>query len=164
MHWAVWPPDSQYMNEIPDKASSSFHDPREASQSLSRAATLWLTALVLCLATSSAFIISDDASRKTLETLVEPTAVGDRVTYPQSEGAKESIQFERKTLVLSSTPDALRDSKMRRVARTDDGRYSLYLPAERATQLEGSGGPSWYIKTAPNLFINATVSESVKSK
>jgi hypothetical protein len=90
--------------------------------------------------------------------------VGDRATYPQSENAEEVIQFEKRKLVLSATPDALRDSKMRRVARTDDGKYGLYLPAERATQLEGSGGPSWYIKAGPNLFINATVSEAPKSE
>jgi hypothetical protein len=123
-----------------------------------------MAALILCLATSAAFNSRDDANRSNLETLGQPTAVGDRSTYPQSENTKEVIQFEKKTLVLSATPDVLRDSKMRRVARTDDGKYSLYLPAERAAQLEGSGGPSWYIKTGPNLFINATVSEAAKSE
>ena len=152
------------MSETPDKANPSPSHAPEASRSLFRAAILWMAALILCLAISAAFTSGDNANRSKLETLGQPTAVGDRATYPQSENAKEVIQFEKKALVLSATPDALRDSKMRRVARTDDGRYSLYLPAERAAQLEGSGGPSWYIKTGPNLFINATVSEAVKSQ
>ena len=152
------------MSETPDKSIPSSHHNPEASRSLSRVATLWMAALILCLGTSAAFISHDDANRPTLETLGQPTAVGDRATYPQSENAKEVIQFEKRTLVLSATPDALRDSRMRRVARTDDGRYSLYLPAERAAQLEGSGGPSWYIKTGPNLCINATVGEAAKSE
>jgi hypothetical protein len=152
------------MSETPEKAIPSPHHPPEASRSLSRSAILWMAALILCLGTSAAFTCRNDTTRSTLETLGQPTAVGDRATYPQSENAEEVIQFEKRKLVLSATPDALRDSKMRRVARTDDGKYGLYLPAERATQLEGSGGPSWYIKAGPNLFINATVSEAPKSE
>ena len=95
----------------------------------------------------------DSRNRPLIEQAVERTAVGDRVFFPL--GGTPALLFEGKPLVLASTPEAKPESAMLLTGTADGLPYRLYIPSERLDANGAAGGPTWWVKTGPGLFLKA---------
>ena len=121
---------------------------------LSRAAVGWTIALVICVSIATFSAASNKAAINKLERAAENTAVGDKRFYPVGAELLPSLVFEGVGLVpADKTPEPMPEVRMRLAGYTDDASFRLYVPLERENANGAAGGPSWYIKTAPGMFL-----------
>jgi hypothetical protein len=127
------------------------------SRRLDAKGPLWLFAAALGIAVSAVSAARDHHDRQALETLLQPTAVGDPAWWKTTPAPEGVLRFDGATLRMATgEAESFADRKMRAVALTDDGRFRLYVPEERANGMDETGGPSWFLKTAPNQFLRVT--------
>ena len=144
------------MNETFHAANPPNGNPPEVTATTLKAAAAWMSALIICLTASSFLSKRDALNRSTLETLSQPTAVGDEKTYPFLETRPPEVRLNRIPLIIHTLPEVFRDSEMLLAAKSDDGEYGLYAPKQRTSQPgEPDEGP-WYIKTGTNGYLRAT--------
>ena len=96
----------------------------------------------------------DSRNRPLIEQAVERTAVGDRFFFPLE--GRPTLLFEGKALALASTPEAKPESAMLLTGTADGTAYRLYVPSERLDANGTVGGPTWWVKTGPGLFLKAS--------
>lgn len=144
------------MKETFHAANPANGSPPEASATTLKAAAAWMSALIICLTVSSLLSKRDALNRSSIETLSQPTAVGDDKTYPFLETRPPEVRLNRIPLIIHTLPEVFRDSEMLLVAKSDDGEYGLYAPKQRTIQPgEPDEGP-WYIKTGNNGYLRTT--------
>ena len=145
------------MSETFNAANQPTGNAQDVAAATSKTAAAWLSALILCLAASAMLTKRDATNRSALETLNQPTAVGDQRTYPFLESRPPEVRLNRKTLIIHSLPEVMRDSEMLLVAQSDDGEYGLYSPRQRTRQTSETDEGPWYIKTGTNGYLRATL-------
>ena len=142
------------MESNPTATPSQPSPAPEGEVDLSRAAVGWTIALVVGIAIATFSAASDRAQLSTLERAAENTAVGDIRYY--APGAKDAskLVFAGSPLVpAEKTSESLPEARMRLAGYTDDASFRLYVPQERENSNDATGGPSWYLKTGPGLFL-----------
>lgn len=126
----------------------------EGEVDLSRAAVGWTLALVVGIAIATFSAGLDRSHRSELERAAENTAVGDTRFYAATSAGTAKLLFEGAPLVpAEKAPEALPEARMRLAGYTDDASFRLYVPQERDNANDATGGPSWYLKTGPGLFL-----------
>jgi hypothetical protein len=114
----------------------------------------WTIALVIGVAIATFSAASNKAAIGKLERAAENTAVGDKRFYPTASELFPKLVFEGAPLVpAEKAPEAMPESRMRLAGYTDDASFRLYVPLERENANGAAGGPSWYIKTGPGMFL-----------
>ena len=121
------------------------------------AAKRWMLLLVAGVAIAAASAIYDRGNRKNLEKVSEITAVGDKSYYPIKSQPLPVVQFGN-TLLVVATKDPLPflETDMVIAGTSDDQKFRLYFPVERAVPKEHITGSSWYVKVAPGQFVRLT--------
>lgn len=119
-----------------------------------RTAVLWLGVLVLGVGLAAFVADRDSRNRLRIEQAVERTAVGDRLFFPV-EGS-QALHFEGQPLVLGGAPEVRPESAMLLTGTADGLPYRLYVPSERMDANETAGGPTWWVKTGPGLFLKTS--------
>ena len=142
------------MDSNPTATSSQASPPPEGEVDLSRAAVGWTIALVVGIAIATFSAASDRAQLNTLERAAENTAVGDSRFYAPTPTDAPKLLFAGSPLVpAEKTQESLPEARMRLAGYTDDASFRLYVPQERENSNGATGGPSWYLKTGPGLFL-----------
>jgi hypothetical protein len=117
----------------------------------------WIAALGTCITLPAVSASLDHRRRTSIETLSQPTAVGDHNWFHFKKEPRSAILWEGRMLrELSEQPENIPDLRMLRVGRSDDGSLHLYVPLERANGTEETGGPSWFVKTGKDQFLRVT--------
>ena len=119
-----------------------------------RTAVLWLGVMVLGMGLAAFVADRDSRNRLRIEQAVERTAVGDRLFFPV-EGSP-ALHFEGQPLVLAGAPEVRPESGMLLTGTADGLPYRLYVPSERMDANETAGGPTWWVKTGPGLFLKTS--------
>ena len=119
-----------------------------------RTAVLWMGVIVLGVGLAAFMADRDSGNRAQIEQAVERTAVGDRAFFPL-EGSP-ALLFEGKPLVLANAPEPQPESAMLLAGAVDGLSYRLYVPSERLEANGTAGGPSWWLKTGPGLFLKVS--------
>lgn len=121
---------------------------------LSKAAVGWTIALVLGVAVATFSAASNKAAIGRLERAAENTAAGDGRFYPIDSDTVPKLAFGGAPLVpAEKAPETMPEARMRLAGYTDDACFRLYIPLERENANGAAGGPSWYVKTAPGMFL-----------
>ena len=119
-----------------------------------RTAAIWIWLMVAGMSVAAFMADRDSRNRSLVERAVERTAVGDRVFFP-TEG-RPALLFEGKPLVPAGAPEARLESAMLLAGTADGLPYRLYAPSERMDANGTGGGPTWWVKTGPGLFLKAS--------
>jgi len=145
-------------HSFPDpKNTDSSTEPPDAPADLSRTAVAWALALLAGVGLATWSAGSDRQSRTRLEQAAESTAVGDSRFFTIDAPHPPTLVLGGTPLVLASkTPEPMSEARMRLDAYTDDASFRLYVPLERSNGDTEAGGPSWYIKAGPSLFLRLT--------
>jgi hypothetical protein len=126
----------------------------EGDAALSKAAAGWSIALVVGIAIATFSAAYNRSHLRDLERAAENTAAGDTRFYAGTTDGAPKLVFEGAPLVSAEkTPSAFPEARMRLAGYTDDATYRLYVPQERENANSTTGGPSWYVKTGPGLFL-----------
>jgi hypothetical protein len=119
-----------------------------------RTAAIWIWVMVAGMSVAAFMADRDSRNRSLLEQAVERTAVGDRVFFP-TEG-RPALLFEGKPLVLAGASESRPESAMLLAGTAEGLPYRLYAPSERMDANGTTGGPTWWLKTGPGLFLKAS--------
>jgi len=119
-----------------------------------RTAVFWMGAVVLGVGLAAFMADRDSGNRVWIERAVERTAVGDRAFFPL-EGSP-ALFFEGKPLVLATAPEPRPESAMLLAGAVDGLPYRIYVPSERLEANGTAGGPTWWLKAGPGLFLKAS--------
>ncbi|MHA3773215.1 hypothetical protein ACXR0O_16905 [Verrucomicrobiota bacterium sgz303538] len=109
----------------------------------------------------------DNAQRSKLETFQEVTAVGDRAVFPIPAQVQKppvaAVSFRGQPLYpVSYEPVEIRDTKMIRLGRDDNGQYFVYGTRENVPPQEGEtvrkGETFFFLKVEPNKYLKTRTS------
>lgn len=140
---------------VKDPNSPTAHtDALQTDAAHPRTAALWLGIMVLGTGVAAFMADRDSRHRPLIEQAVERTAVGDRVFFPLE--GRPVLLFEGKPLALAGAPETKPESAMLLTGTADGVPYRLYVPSERLDANGTVGGPTWWVKTGPGLFLKAS--------
>jgi hypothetical protein len=140
-------------NSVADRHLSASPD----IERLNAKAALYLAALGTGLVVALASSRMDQNNRRELESLSQPTAVGDKNWWNRETRPQRKLVLQETPLrETSGQTENFSDTHMLFYGLTDDGTFRLYVPEERANGSEETGGPSWFVKTGPNQFLRLT--------
>jgi hypothetical protein len=119
-----------------------------------RLAVRWMTVLVLGVGFAAFVAARDSQNRARIEQAVERTAVGDRLFFPKEGGP--ALLFETIPLVRAEAPEPKPEVSMFAVGTLDGSPHKLYVPSERVDATGTAVSSSWWLKTAPGLFLKVS--------
>ena len=119
-----------------------------------RTAVRWLAVLVVGVGFAAVVADRDSRNRSRIEQAVERTAVGDRSFYPLEDAPP--LVFEGAPLTRGAAAEPKQEASMLVVGTLDGLPYRLYVPGERMEGTDSAGGSSWWLKTAPGLFLKVS--------
>ena len=126
---------------------------------LSTAATLGI-ALVVALGGMALFTYFDRTQRASLESVSEPTAVGDTRFVPAGESVERPLGKFRGRVLMGDSVKKYDDSRMLRLGDDDTGSFGVYKigqakPSKRAQQ--ETDADSYFLKTASGQYIKTSL-------
>ena len=140
---------------VKDPNSPTAHtDALQTDAAHPRTAVLWLGIMVLGTGVAAFMADRDSRNRSLIEQAVERTAVGDRLFFPLEKSP--ALLFEGQPLVLAGAPEMRPESGMLLVGTAEGVPYRLYVPSERMDANGTAGGPTWWVKTGPGLFLKTS--------
>ncbi len=113
-----------------------------------------MTVLVLGVGFAAFVAARDSQNLARIEQAVERTAVGDRLFFPKEGGP--ALLFETIPLIRAEAPEPKPEVSMFAVATLDGSPHKLYVPSERVDATGTAVSSSWWLKTAPGLFLKVS--------
>ena len=126
-------------------------------------AVVLIVCFLIGFAVQLAFTFSD--GRANLETVVQPSAVGDDAYFDVPEGLAEGtplVMYEGQTLVAAATaPEKARSVSMMRVGKEDGGQFDIYQSGDDS---DDSLRGAYFLKTAPRRFLRLRIQETTPTE